>query len=155
MPATSIILPMFVPVDQSNYKSISVKLGNCVKTREYWKRSVPWLTVANKMDSVNTLSVISGSLELHYASLCSSAAKAKTHLCVIQQQQRVSRDVRLYNGRLWMLMVCHREPVLIRVWGLKGLLTHGWRDRRRCTRRWSLCRYKIRQSGTSRPGCCF
>lgn len=40
MNATSIILPMFVPVDQSNYKSISVKLGKCIKTIEYWKRSV-------------------------------------------------------------------------------------------------------------------
>lgn len=148
-------LPMFVPVDQSNYKSILVKLGNCVKTREYWKRSVPWLTVANKMDPVNTLSVISGALELHSASLCSSAAKAETHLCVIQLQQRVSRDVPLYNGRLWVLMVCHRGPVLICVRRLRGLLTHGWRDRRRCTRRWSLCRCRTRQSGTAHPGCCF
>lgn len=92
MPATSIILPTFVPVDQSNYKSISVKLGNCVKTRGYWKRSVPWLTVANKMDPVNTLSVISGALELHSASLCSSVAKAKTlfvcHSAAAASQQR-------------------------------------------------------------------
>lgn len=100
MPATSIILPTFVPADRSNYKSISVKLGNCIKTRAYWKQSVPWLTVANKMDPVNTLCVISGALELHSASLCSSDAKAKLYLCVIQLQRRVSRDVSLCNGRL-------------------------------------------------------
>lgn len=92
MPATSIILPTFVPVDRSNYKTISVKLGNCIKTREYWKRSVPWLTVANKMDPVNTLSVISGALQLHSASLCSSAAKAKAlfvcHSAAAASQQR-------------------------------------------------------------------
>lgn len=35
----------------------------------------------------------------------------------------------------------------------RGLLTHGWRDRRRCTRRWTLCRCRTRQSGTSLPGC--
>lgn len=92
MPATSIILPTFVPVDQSNYKTISVKLANCVKTREYWKLSVPWLTVANKMDPVNTLSVISGALELHSASLRISAVKDKTlfvcHSAAAASQQR-------------------------------------------------------------------
>lgn len=58
---------------------------------------------------------------------------------------------------LWASLVCHREPVSIRVWRSRGLLTHGWRDRRRCTERWSLCRCRTRQSGISRPGrwCCW
>lgn len=33
--ATSIMLPMLVPADQSNYKSISVKLGDNIKSGEY------------------------------------------------------------------------------------------------------------------------
>lgn len=33
--AASIMLPMPVPVDQSNYKSISVKLGDSIKSGEY------------------------------------------------------------------------------------------------------------------------
>ncbi len=39
--ATSIMLPMLVPVDQSNYKSISVKLGDNIKSGGYWKWSAP------------------------------------------------------------------------------------------------------------------
>lgn len=33
--AASIMLPMLVPGDQSNYKSISVILGDNIKTGEY------------------------------------------------------------------------------------------------------------------------
>lgn len=39
--ATSIMLPMLVPNDQSNYKSISVILGDNIKTGEYWEWSAP------------------------------------------------------------------------------------------------------------------
>lgn len=35
MLTTSVMWPMLVPVDQSNYKSISVKLGDSIKSGGY------------------------------------------------------------------------------------------------------------------------
>lgn len=107
---------------------------------EYWNQSVPWPTVANKMDSVKTFSD-------------QWRSPSSDSWCIIQLQWHPLSE----SERLWVAPVCHRDPLSIRVWRSRGPLTHGWRDRRRCTRHWSLCRCRTRQSGISRPGrwCCW
>lgn len=80
--------------------------------------------------------------------------KLKLYLCIIQLQRRALSEAAETSRSVMAGAECHwfnhSEPVSIRS---RGLLTHGWRDRRRCTRRWSLCRCRTRQSGTSLPGC--
>lgn len=50
------MLPMLVPVDQSNYKSISAKLGLTIKSGGYWKQSAPDWQWQIKWTQINKLS---------------------------------------------------------------------------------------------------
>lgn len=119
------------------------------RPREYWKQSVPWPTAANKMDPVSTLS----------DQWSSPVARCPSPLLKLRLSVHRSAAVTpslSQRGSEWRRFVTG-NPLLIRVWRSRVPLTHGWRDRRRCTRRWSLCRCRTRQSGISRPGrwCCW